>query len=93
MQKSEMLTSYKNIHSHMTVLLTSGAYRMSRTVDVDDTWFADNAVKAAVCNITRYPARVSELQRRNRWCDTFTDVAQNFLAPHAHKLPIRSPVS
>ena len=37
MQKSEMLTSYKNIHSHMTVLLTSGAYRMSRTVDVDDT--------------------------------------------------------
>lgn len=88
-----MLACSRNCHSHMTVLPTLGAYRMSRTVDVSDMWYADNDVEAVACSITWCPASVSELQRRNRRCDTFTDGAENFLAPHAHKLPIRSPVS
>ena len=80
---SETLTCSRNCHSHMTVLPTTlGAHRMSRTVDVGNIWYADNDVEAVACDITWCTARVSELQRRNRWCDTFTDGAQNFFLHH-----------
>jgi len=63
--ESEMLSCSRNRHSHMTVLPTLGAYRISRTVDVSDMWYADNDVQAVACNISCCPERVTELQRRH----------------------------